>query len=86
MNSPLDVLFSDTSEEARRCLYDLLRRASPSRKLAMLSSLNETVRQLALSGLQKRHPTATPQQLQRYLADRVLGSELALQAYGPLPE
>ena len=47
--------------------------------------MNATARWLALQGLRARHPTATEAQLQRYLADLLLGPELAARAYGPRP-
>jgi len=64
---------------------DLIRRAPVSRKLEMLGEMNVAVRQLALQGLRARHPWATEAQLRRYLADLLLGPELAARAYGPLP-
>lgn len=81
----MTTLFSDTEPEAEQVLIDLLRRASVSRKLEMLGQMNATARQLALQGLRARHPGATEAQLQRYLADLLLGSELAARAYGSLP-
>lgn len=77
-------LFPDTRPEAEAVLIELLRQAPPWRKLHMVGQLNQTVRTLALSGLRQRHPEATPQELHRYLADLLLGPELAAQVYGPL--
>ncbi len=83
----MTALFPDTGSQAERVLIDLLRHASVARKLEMLGQMNAAVRQLALQGLQVRHPEATEAQLQRYLADLLLGPELAARAYGPrLPE
>jgi hypothetical protein len=78
-------LFPDTDCEAEQVLVELLRHASAARKLAMLGQMNATARQLALQGLRARHPGATEAQLQRYLADLLLGPELAARAYGPRP-
>ena len=50
----------------------------------MLAQLNQTARSLALSGLRQRHPNAGDSQLQRYLADLLLGEELAERVYGEL--
>ncbi len=77
---------SDTSPEAEAMLYELLRRASPARKLEMVGELNATVRLLAMAGLRQRHPQADEAELRRRLADLLLGPELARRAYGPLPE
>jgi hypothetical protein len=81
----MTTLFSDTSPEAERVLIDLMRRASVARKLEMLGQMNAAARQLALEGLRARHPSATEAQLQRHLADLLLGPELAVRAYGPPP-
>jgi hypothetical protein len=81
----MTALFPDTSPEAEQVLIDLMRRASVTRKLEMLGQMNAAARQLALEGLRARHPGATEAQLQRHLADLLLGPELAARAYGPLP-
>lgn len=78
-------LFPDTSPEAERVQIELLRRAPAWRKLELLGRLNAMARTLALSGLRRRHPEATPAELRRRLADLLLGPELAARAYGPLP-
>ena len=79
-------LAEDTSPEAERVLIELLRKASPARKMEMVLSANRTARALALTGLRERHPTESPERLRRRLADLWLGPELAAKAYGPLPE
>lgn len=80
------TLSPDTSPEAERVQIELLRRATPARKLYMVAQLNETIRPLALQGLRTRHPHDTPEQLRRRLADLLLGPELAEKGYGPLEE
>ncbi len=81
----MTTLFSDTQPEAEQVLIELLRSAPVTRKLEMLGQMNAAARQLALQGLRARHPVATEPQLQRYLADLLLGPELAARAYGPRP-
>ena len=81
----MSALFPDTGPEAEQVLIELLRRAPVARKLEMLGQMNAAARQLALQGLRARHPDATEAQLQRYLADLLLGPELAARAYGPRP-
>ena len=81
----MTTLFADTAPEAQQVLIELLRQAPVTRKLEMLGQMNATVRQLALQGLRARHPEATEAQLRRYLADLLLGPELAARAYGPQP-
>lgn len=73
----------DTSPEAERVWFDLLRQASPARKFELIVSANLASRELAMCGLRMRHPHASPQQLRRRLASLWLGEELAARAYGP---
>lgn len=80
------TLAEDTSPDAERVLVELLRAASPARKMAMVLSSNRTARALALTGLRERHPGDSPARLRRRLADLWLGPELAAKAYGPLTE
>ena len=81
----MTALFLDTEPQAEQVLINLLRHASVARKLEMLGQMNAAARQMALQGLRVRHPGAAEAQLQRYLADLLLGSELAARAYGPQP-
>jgi hypothetical protein len=78
-------LFADTEPQAERILIELLRQAPAARKLEMLGQMNAAARQLALQGLRARHPGASEAELRRYLADLLLGPELATRAYGPRP-
>lgn len=77
------TLAEDTHPDAERVLIELLRRASPARKMAMVLSANRTARALAMTGLRERHPGESETRLQRRLADLWLGPELAAKAYGP---
>jgi len=79
------TLAEDTHPEAERVLIELLRGASPARKVAVVLSANRTARELALTGLRERHPGESPARPRRRLADLWLGPELAAKAYGPLP-
>lgn len=61
---------------------EIIRRMPAWKKIAMVDSLNETVKALAVSGLRERHPDATPQQIHRMLAELMLGADLAQKIYG----
>lgn len=76
------MTISDTHPEAERILTMLLRQVPVWRKLQMLGELNRTANQLALEGLRDIFPNATESELQRQLADLLLGPELAEKAYG----
>lgn len=82
----MTTLSPDTLPEAEAVQIALLRRTPAWRKLELVGQLNAAVRTLLLSGLQQRHPQATPEQLRRLLANLVLGSELAARVYGARPE
>lgn len=58
-----------------------IRRMPAWKKFSMVDSLNEAVKVLAISGIKQRHPTATPEQVHRMLADLMLGKELARKVY-----
>ena len=78
-------VLTDTNVETEAIQLTLLRRTPPWQKLQMLAELNQSAHTLALVGLRRRYPQATPPQLRRYLADLLLGQTLAAQIYGPLP-
>ena len=82
----MTALHTDTRPEAERVQIELLRRAPAWRKLQMVDQLNQSARTLALGGLRRRSPRATPVELRRRLADLVLGAELAARVYGALGE
>jgi len=54
--------------------------------MEILSQLNANLRTLVLSELRQRHPQASPQRINRLLAELTLGKELADQVYGEYPE
>lgn len=74
--------YSDTHPEIEALQIKLLRETPPWRKMEMLASLNASARELALAGLRRRYPHANQAELQRRLADLLLGEELARKVYG----
>jgi len=62
----------------------LLRQATPTRKMEMLGQLNASARTLALMGLRSRYPQAGEAELRRRLAGLLLGEELARKVYGDI--
>ena len=81
-----EPLFSDTDEKTEQVLIELLRAAPAWKKLEQVEELTETSRQLALSGLRKRHPQASEQELRLRLAVLLFGYETVIRAYGRDPE
>ena len=72
---------SDTRPEAEAVLFELLRQAPPWRKLRTMDQLNQQMRALALAGIRARHPLADEAEVQRHLADLLLGPALATKVY-----
>jgi DNA-binding HxlR family transcriptional regulator len=73
--------YSDTHPKMEALQIGLLRKAPGWRKMEMLNSLNEAARGLALAGLRRRYPGASPDELHRRLADLLLGEVLARKVY-----
>ena len=77
---------NDTSPEAEAVLISLLRRAPSWRKFKMVGDLNATVKEFALAGIQERYPNASQSEINRHLADLLLGEELAAKIFGTWDE
>lgn len=73
----------DTSDDAKRVRYGLLRAMDPARKIELVEDANRTARRLALAGIEIRNPEASPAERVRLLMDLVLGRDLAARVYGP---
>ena len=80
----MSVLYSDTHPKREALQIQLLRQATPTRKMEMLAQLNASARTLALMGLRSRYPQASEAELRRRLADLLLGEELARKVYGDI--
>ena len=76
---------TDISPEIEALQVKLLRQASPVHKLELLAQMNATIKALAISGLNKRHPEDPPEIIHRRLADLILGESLAQKVYGRAP-
>lgn len=81
-NQVMSALFSDTDPKMEAIQIEIIRRMPAWKKIAMVDSLNETVKTLAVSGIRERHPDANPQQIRQMLAELMLGAELAQKVYG----
>jgi hypothetical protein len=78
----MTALYSDTHPKMEALQIQLLRQASPTRKMNMLAQLNASARLLALTGLRAQYPQASEAELRRKLAGLLLGEELARKLYG----
>ena len=70
---------------AEALVFARLRETSGVEKLAAMRRLTAASRHLATAGRRRRHPGASPAELQRRLAALLLGEELAALVYGPHP-
>jgi hypothetical protein len=78
------AFLEDTHSEAGRVHIELMRRAPTWRKLQVMDQMGQALHLLAASGLRTRHPEASERAIRRFLADLLLGPELASEAYGPI--
>ena len=74
---PEGIPADDTSREALRRRFAALRRLSPRERLALMDDLTGLARALTREGLRRRHPEATPAEIEEMFADQVLGRETA---------
>lgn len=78
----VNPLSPDTTPEAQRVMFALLRRAPVWKRLALTCELIQAARLLALSDLRRRFPQATEGELHRRLIARLLPREDVVRAYG----
>ena len=75
-------LSPDTSAEAQRKQFELMRRLSPSEKLALAFELVDAMRDLILADVRHRFPQADDAEIRRRFIARVLAREDVIRAYG----
>ena len=75
-------LSPDTTPEAQRKHYELMRQLSPEQKLSMAFALTEATRKLVLADLKHRFPDADEDEIKRRFIARVLSREDVIRAYG----
>ena len=68
---------SDTSPAARRRQLDAYRAMRPQERLRLAVVMSAEVRALTRSGILARHPEYSADEVERALADILLGQELA---------
>lgn len=75
-------LSPDTTPDAQRKQFELMRELSPEKKLLLAFALTDTTRQLILADLQHRFPHADENEIRRRFIARVLPREDVIRAYG----
>ena len=82
----MSPFYSDTDPKMEALQVQLLRMTPSWGKMEMLTRLNASARSLALAGLRQRFPQAGEAEIRRYLADLLLGHELARKVLGEVKE
>jgi hypothetical protein len=77
---------ADTDPKAERVYTAILRQLTAWQKANLIADMAESGRELVLLNIRKRHPDGGEEEILRYLAECMLGPELARRVYGPLPE
>ena len=75
-------LSPDTTVEAQRKHYELMRRLTPTQRLALAFELTDAARKMILADLKHRFPRADENEIQRRFIARVLKREDVIRAYG----
>jgi len=75
----------DTSPRAEARYYELLRAATPERRLGTAVALTRATRELALAGIRARFPSADEAELRIRLTVRLYGLEVARRLFGTVP-
>ena len=75
-------LSPDTTPEAQRKQYELMRKLSPEQKLSLAFNLTNMMRQLVVADLRHRFPQADDEEIRRRFIARVLPREDVIRAYG----
>jgi hypothetical protein len=75
-------LSPDTTVEAQRKHYELMRRLTPSQRLAMAFELTDAGRKLVLADLQYRFPRASAAEIRRRFIARILPRADVIRVYG----
>jgi hypothetical protein len=75
-------LSSDTTRDAQRKHYELMRQLSPEQRLSMAFALTDATRQFVLADLRHRYPQADAEELKRRFIARVLPRQDVIRAYG----
>ena len=77
---------ADIDPVAERVYTAILRRLSAWEKANLITDMAESGRELVLLNIRKSHPDAGEEMVLCYLAERMLGPELAGRVDGPPPE
>jgi hypothetical protein len=75
---------ADTALWAERLQFKFFRESPAWRKLESAGNLTGWAIDMAQAEIERRYPRASPAEVRRRLADKILGPKLAAHVYGPL--
>lgn len=75
-------LSRDTTPEAQRNQFELMRRLSPEKRLRLALELTDASRQMVLADLKHRFPQADEREIRNRFIARVLPCKDVIRAYG----
>lgn len=75
---------TDSGLQTEDVRLSVLRAMSPARRLGLAIGWSRSVRDLSRAALQARFPELGERRIDRLLADKLLGPEIAAKAYGPI--
>ncbi len=73
---------SDTSQEAKKVMFDLYRQMSPARKIELIFDAYRTGQLLSMAGIRNQYPSAGEDEVWHIWAKRHLGEKLYNEVYG----
>ena len=77
---------SDTTPDAARMQIEILRAMSPGERLAQVDGLCAAAATMAIAGLRRQHPAASPAELDAMFAERIrMASQLEREAEQDAP-
>lgn len=76
---------ADTHPEVERMLIERWRGMSAGEKLRIVDELTMAARAMAMAGLRSQYPNEGEESIRLRLAERILGRDTVLQAYGRVP-
>ena len=76
------MIISDTSEEAKKVMFDLYRRMSLEKKIELVFDAYRTGQLLSMAGIRMQYPSASEDEVWHIWAKRHLGEELYSKVYG----
>jgi hypothetical protein len=82
----MKALSADTTPEAQCKHYELMRRLTPTKRLALAFELTNATRQLIFSDLHHRFPDAGAEEIKRRFIARVLPREDVIRVYAFDPQ